>query len=183
MAKDNHDQDEATETEAELDNQQTDKVDASESSEPDFQSQLETEKKAKLQIMADFQNYRRRTEEEKAKYGIMANMLLTGTILEMLDDIHLALKDKDMTLERAQEFINIMQDKLAGAVSTTGIEKINVNVGDKFDNLMMEAITTVPVEDKAQDNKVIDVISAAYKYRDQGDIFKAAKVIVGKAKA
>lgn len=146
----------------------------------DLQQLLEEERNKHLQARADLQNYRNRVEEEKSKYGLQANMLLVNSLLEILDDLQMALNDQDMDLARAKEVMQMFNDKTIAALDTAGVEKIEVNAGDKFDSSYMEAITTVPVEDSEQDGQVVDVVSNAFKYKNKQEILKTAKVIVGK---
>lgn len=141
---------------------------------------LEQQKHQHLLTRADFENYRRNVDKEKAKFGAIANMQLVTQILEVIDDIQLALQDEGLTKDRAEEMLKIAQDKLGTAVLIAGLEKIEVKVGDVYQASKMEAITTAPVESEDKHNTVVAVISAGYQYSGQGDILKTAKVVVGK---
>lgn len=144
----------------------------------DLESQVETLKNQKIQLYADFDNYRKRMDAERATFGAIANMGLIKEILEIYDDIELALSDSSLNLDNAKMSLKVAQDKLSGAARSAGVEKIEVKVGDEFDKTKMEAIQTVP--DENNKNKVIAVVSSAYKYVGQDTILKHAKVIVGK---
>ena len=144
-----------------------------------LQSQLQEEQMKRIQVMADFQNYQRRVEQEKATWGAVSNMGLIREMLEVYDDLHLALNDENITLDHAKVSIKSAQDKLVLAVTATGVEVIDVKVGDAFDKEKMEAVSTVPAGEE-QKGKVIAVISSAYKYKDREFILKPAKVVVGK---
>lgn len=144
-----------------------------------LQSQLSEEQMKRIQVMADFQNYQRRVDNEKSTWGAMSNMALIREMLEIYDDLHLALNDENLSLEHSKVSMKSAQDKLIIAVTATGIEVINVSVGDPFDKEKMEAVSTVDAgEDKK--GKVIAVISSAYKYKDKEFVLKPAKVVVGK---
>lgn len=144
-----------------------------------LQSQLSEEQMKRIQVMADFQNYQRRIENEKSTWGAISNMALIREMLEIYDDLHLALNDENLSLEHAKVSMKSAQDKLIIAVTSTGIDVINVNIGDTFDKEKMEAVSTVAAgEDKK--GKVIAVISSAYKYKDKEFVLKPAKVVVGK---
>lgn len=146
--------------------------------EKELRAKIEDEKMKRVQLMADFENYKKRMDAEKATFGAITNMGLILDILEISDDINLGLSDENLDLNRSKELLNIAKDKLIAASLKAGIEKIEIKVGDDFDRNKMEAVTTIPSED--QKNKVIAVISSAYKYRGQDTILKAAKVVVGK---
>lgn len=146
----------------------------------ELETQLQQAREQILLARADLQNYRKRMEEERAKFGLLTNMQLVVQILEIIDDIQLALSDENTTDGRAKEMLLISQDKLIAALQIAGVEKVGINPGDKFDAQMMEAITTTPVTDQSQDNTVVAVISSAYRYAGQTNMLKTAKVIVGK---
>lgn len=143
-----------------------------------LRTELENEKNKKLQLMADFENYKKRIEKERATFAAMANLALIQEILEVSDDIDLALSDADLNLERAKESLNNAKSKLSESVKLAGVEKIEIKKGDVFNKDIMEAISVVP--DPNFKNKVIAVISSAYKYKDREGVIRPAKVIVGK---
>ncbi|MFS8131373.1 MAG: nucleotide exchange factor GrpE [Candidatus Dojkabacteria bacterium] len=145
----------------------------------DASSLVDEEKRKRLQLMSDFQNYQKRVEQEKAVFGAMANMSLIQEILEVFDDINLALSDNELTLEHAKSSMKSAQDKLVTAIDIAGVERIPVNIGDEFDKERMEAISTVPGTPEQQ-GKVIAVISSAFKYKNKDGVLKPAKVVVGK---
>jgi molecular chaperone GrpE len=144
----------------------------------ELKKQLEEEKQKRLQVMADFENFKKRIEKERATFAAIANLSLIQEILEVVDDIGLALDDTNLTLERAKEILDIAKQKLTQSVVVAGVEKLEIKKGDNFDKEIMEAISVVP--DKKLKNKVIAVISSAYKYKDKDGVIRPAKVIVGK---
>lgn len=143
-----------------------------------IENQLADEKNKRLQLMADFQNYKKRMDTERATFGAIANMGLIQEMLEIYDDLQMAMQDPDLDLDRAKSSMQNAQSKISAAVKSAGIEPIEVKVGDEFDKTKMEAIQAVANEEMK--NKVIAVISSAYRYVGQETILKAAKVIVGK---
>jgi molecular chaperone GrpE len=144
----------------------------------ELELQLTEEKGKRLQLMADFQNFQRRVEAERATWGAMSNMSIIQDLLEVSDDIQLALQDTDLNLESSKISLKSAQDKLVSAAQSAGIEKVEVNIGDEFDKEKMEAVSTVPSPENA--GKVIAVITSAYKYTNKEGILKPAKVVVGK---
>ncbi|MEP7103159.1 MAG: nucleotide exchange factor GrpE [Candidatus Dojkabacteria bacterium] len=146
----------------------------------DLEAQIEEERQKRLQLMSDFQNYQRRIESEKALFGAMANMGLLKEMLEVFDDLNLALSDNDLNLEHAKSSMKSAQDKLVSAIQAAGVERINVSVGDEFNKDFMEAVSTVPTDDESQKGKIIAVISSAFKYKDKEGVLKPARVVVGK---
>jgi len=152
----------------------------SSSNEVDLNQQIEEEKHKRLQLMADFQNYQRRVDSEKSTWGAISNMTIIKELLEVNDDIQLALQDENLNLEHAKQSLKTAQEKLIVAALRAGVEKVDVAVGDEFDREKMEAVSAVQTQEENQKNKVIAVISSAYKFVSKPGILKAAKVVVGK---
>jgi molecular chaperone GrpE len=144
-----------------------------------LQQDLEDLQNARMQLMADFDNYRKRMDSEKAKFGALANIQLITQLLDILDDVQLAINDNTQN-EESKHVLQIVNDKLMNSLSSVGVQKIAVNSGDKFDSTIMEAITTVPTEIKDQHNVVAQVISSAFRYAQEDTLLKSAKVIVYK---
>jgi len=153
-------------------------IDEVRSEESNLEQLLQEEKERRILLKADFENYKKRMESERATFGAIANMGLIQELLEVHDDLQLALDDSELDLNRSKESIKTAQQKLLGASERAGIERIEVKVGDEFNKETMEAISAIPNEENK--NKVIAVISSAFKYRGQTNILKPAKVIVGK---
>ena len=141
---------------------------------------LEVEREAKLKLMADFQNYRKRVEQERATMALDANKMIVEDTLDVLDDVTRTIQDEQKDLARSQEMFGIIKDKLLATANNMGVEMVEIAVGDSFDSTVMEAITTVAVNDVNDHNKVVAVIQPAYKYRDKEQLLRVGKVIVGK---
>src|SRR5690606_36379034 len=123
-------------------------------------------------------NYKQRIEQEKAIFGPMANRAMIQEVLEIHDDLQLAINDADLDIDRAKESITSAQAKLKNVVKASGVETVEIAVGDEFNKETMEAIQAIP--DENNKNTVIAIISSAYKYTSKDGILKPAKVIVGK---
>ncbi len=146
----------------------------------ELEAALAEAKEKQLRTMADFENYRRRMDAEKSKYGLMANKMLVDSILEVLDDVQMARNDDQLDIERATELLSTFSDKLISTLRINGVERIEIKKGDAFNSEYMEAITTIPGE---EDNKVVDIVSGAYKYANKDELLKTAKVVVSKKQA
>lgn len=145
-----------------------------------LEKQLQDESNRRLSLMSDFQNYQKRIEGEKALFGAMANMGIISSVLEIHDDLELALNDETLDLENAKASIKNAQGKIVQTVASAGVESISVKVGDAFDKEVMEAVSMIQAPNEDMKGKVIAVISSAYKYKDREGVFKPAKVVVGK---
>lgn len=146
-----------------------------------LQAELETTKSklAELtqisqQALADLQNYRKRSEEEKIKFVAFANAGLISDLLPVLDNIDRAAihVPEDPTLrEWAEGIINIFK-KLTETLNERGLEVI-ATLGQKFDPNLHEAVMT---ENGPQD-QIIKELEKGYRLNDR--ILRRSKVTVG----
>ncbi|MBD5230429.1 MAG: nucleotide exchange factor GrpE [Bacteroidales bacterium] len=139
---------------------------------------LEKEKKEYLFLMADFDNFKKRTLREKSeiiKNG--AENVLKG-ILPILDDFERgidAIKD-DATATSVKEGMELIYNKFVKYLQQNGVKEIPTDGAD-FDVDLHEAIAMVPVDDESKKGKVIDTIAKGYTLNDK--VIRHAKVAVG----
>lgn len=124
--------------------------------------------------MADFQNYKRRTEEQRAEYRRDANASLVINILPAIDDLDRALASVDGKLAGLQwiEGIRQIQRKFQGALGALDVAEIDADGAD-FDPRLHEAIGHIP----GDDGKVVKVIQKGYTVGDR--VVRPAMVMVG----
>jgi len=144
-----------------------------------LQKDLEELQSARLQLMADFDNYRKRMDNERTQFGVLTNMQLISQILDILDDIQLAINDRTQS-EEGKHILQVVNDKMLSSLNSVGVHKVIVNQGDKYDAASMEAITTIPADQPDQHNTVAQVVSAAFRFNGEDKLLKTAKVIVFK---
>lgn len=139
---------------------------------------LEKEKKEYLFLMADFDNFKKRTLREKSeiiKNG--AENVLKG-ILPILDDFERgidAIKD-DATAASVKEGMELIYNKFVKYLQQNGVKEIPTEDA-VFDVDLHEAIAMVPVDDESKKGKVIDTIAKGYTLNDK--VIRHAKVAVG----
>ncbi|MDE6756234.1 MAG: nucleotide exchange factor GrpE [Muribaculaceae bacterium] len=144
----------------------------------DREEALEKEKKEYLFLMADFDNFKKRTLREKSeiiKNG--AENVLKG-ILPILDDFERgieAIKD-DATAVSVKEGMELIYNKFVKYLQQNGVKEIPTEDA-VFDVDLHEAIAMVPVEDESKKGKVIDTIAKGYTLNDK--VIRHAKVAVG----
>jgi molecular chaperone GrpE len=115
---------------------------------------------------ADFSNYRRRMDEERAATGQFANAILLGRLLAVLDDFDRALDSVPPdTHEAWVEGIRLVERKLRGLLESEGVTPIEA-VGKPFDPNLHEAVVH---EDTTEhpDNTVIDEVQRGYLLHDR----------------
>jgi molecular chaperone GrpE len=129
---------------------------------------------------ADFANYRRRNEAERADYARFAKTELITRLLEVLDTFDRALDTVPAQLRNEPwvEGIWLVERKLVDILASEGLEEIG-SVGKPFDPHIHEALGHV--DSSAPEGTVVDEVRKAYKLHDK--IIRPALVTVAKAPA
>jgi molecular chaperone GrpE len=116
---------------------------------------------------ADFANYKRRTDEERAALSQFANALLIGKLLSVLDDFDRALES--VPAEQAHdpwaEGVQLVERKLRNVLESEGVTPIEA-VGQPFDPNLHEAVVHEDTADHP-DNEVIGELQRGYRLHDR----------------
>jgi len=131
-----------------------------------------------LRLMAEFDNFRRRTSQEKLELVSVASMDTIKGLLPVLDDCERALKvllESDDS-DAAKEGTELIYSKLMGYLKTKGLAVIDA-MGQDFDTDLHEAVAQFPVQEEEQKGKVFDVVQTGYTLN--GKVIRFAKVVVG----
>lgn len=148
-----------------------------------LQDELTQATNSRLQLLADFVNYRKRTEADKEEMQITANKVLLNQIIDVIDDFDRAIILEADKVDKENDFYEgmlIIRRKFTELLTNYGLVEIKAEVGDVFEPSFMEAITTAPVQDKKQINKIVHVSGKGYMNKDNKKVFRPAKVIIGK---
>ena len=131
-----------------------------------------------VRLMAEFDNYRRRTSQEKLELVSMASMETIKGLLPVLDDCERALKVllESNDSDAAKEGTELIYSKLLGYLKSKGLAVIEA-AGQTFDTDLHEAVAQFPVQDETQKGKVFDVVQTGYTLN--GKVIRFAKVVVG----
>jgi len=145
----------------------------------DTKAQLEKEKKEYLFLMAEFDNFRKRTVKEKSeiiKNG--AENVLKG-LLPIVDDFERSLQaiNEDSDASSIKEGVVLIYNKLIKYLEQNGVKAIASEPGADFDTELHEAVTAFPVDDESKKGKVIDTVQKGYMINDK--VLRHAKVVVG----
>ena len=131
-----------------------------------------------LRLMAEFDNYRRRTSQEKIELVAVASMDTIKGLLPILDDCEramAALKDSNDS-DAAKEGTELIYHKLMAYLQSKGLTVIEAK--DKpFDTDLHEAVAQFPVPEEDKKGKVFDVVQTGYMLN--GKVIRFAKVVVG----
>ena len=131
-----------------------------------------------IRLMAEFDNFRRRTSQEKLELVSMASTDTIKGLLPVLDDCERALavlKDSNDS-DAAKEGTELIYHKLMGYLNSKGLAVIEAR-GQIFDTDLHEAVAQFPVQEEDQKGKVFDVVQTGYTLN--GKVIRFAKVVVG----
>ncbi len=131
---------------------------------------------------ADAVNLRKRLEEEKKDFAKFAKEDITTELMSVLDSFESAFKNKEVWEKVDKNWrigIEYIHTQLINVLSNHGVSIVSP-LGEKFDPKRDEAVEMVKVEDKKDDQKIVEVISIGYKLHDK--IIRAPKVKVGEYK-
>lgn len=142
------------------------------------QAALDKEKKEYLFLMAEFDNYRKRTVKERAELIKNASEGAMKDLLPIVDDMERGLEaTKDVSDPASiREGMELIYQKLVKLLERNGVKAIE-STGKPFDPDTQEAIAMVPVTDEAQKGVVIDTPTKGYMINDK--VLRHAKVAVG----
>ena len=131
-----------------------------------------------IRLMAEFDNYRRRTSQEKLELVSMASTDTIKGLLPVLDDCERALKVllESNDSDAAKEGTELIYSKLMSYLKSKGLAVIEA-LGQEFDTDLHEAVAQFPVQDEEQKGKVFDVVQTGYTLN--GKVIRFAKVVVG----
>lgn len=140
--------------------------------------QVQKEKKEYLFLMAEFDNFRKRTLKEKSEIIKNAGENVIKGLLPIVDDFERGLKASENVSDAAsvREGMELIYNKLRKYLEQNGVKEIDPE--DRvFDTEKHEAISAVPVPDEAQKGKILDTVQKGYMINDK--VLRHAKVVVG----
>ncbi len=131
-----------------------------------------------LRLMADFDNFRKRTLREKAELLKNGGENALKQILPVVDDFERAMQAMATAqdVESVKEGVELIYQKFKGYLASNGVSEIEA-VGQKFDTEVHEAITTFPAPTPEQKGMVIDCMTKGYKLNDK--VIRFSQVVVG----
>jgi molecular chaperone GrpE len=138
-----------------------------------LEEQLNETKDKYLRLVAEFDNFRRRTSKEKLELITVAAQDTILALLPVVDDLERAINALD---ESSREGIELIYQKFLKILVSKGVEALDVT-NKPFDEETSEAVARVPAPDGKKAGVVIDVVQKGYKMYDK--IIRYAKVVVG----
>ena len=140
------------------------------------QNDAEQWKDKYIRLVAEFENYKKRTLKEKSELILNGSEKTVAAILPILDDFERATADKTEDPQAIKEGYELIYKKFLKALETLGVNKIETDNAD-FDVDYHEAIAMVPGMGDDRKGKVIDCVQTGYTLNDK--VIRHAKVAVG----
>lgn len=141
------------------------------------ESEVEKEKKEYLFLMAEFDNFRKRTLRERTDLIKTAAEKALKGILPIVDDFERGLDAiKDSTdAQVVKEGMELIYNKFVKYLADNGVKAIE-STGSDFDTELHEAVAMVPAENDGEKGKVKDTVLKGYMINDK--VLRHAKVVV-----
>jgi molecular chaperone GrpE len=123
---------------------------------------------------ADFQNYKRRIEQEREELARLGSAALIINLLPIMDDFERAFDSIDARLAGLTwvDGIRLIHRKFQALLEMSGVTEIAAD-GERFDPNLHEAV----MFGEGEEGKVINVVQKGYKLGDR--VLRPAMVVVG----
>lgn len=143
------------------------------------QNELESLRDRHIRLVAEFDNFRRRSQGEMRECAARAQAALAGKLIEVLDDFArvVALDPEGASVESILEGVTLVERKLFRTLEEAGLEELDP-VGDSFDPNVMEALVRVPADSSEEDDMVDQVFQRGFRFG--GHLVRPARVSVRK---
>lgn len=144
-----------------------------------LQNQVNELKDKYLRLVADFDNFRKRTAKERLELIQTASRDVITDLLTVLDDSERAEKQlqSSQDINAIREGVSLVFNKLRNSLAAKGLRPMS-SAGSEFNPELHEAITEIAAPNEEMKGKVIDEVIKGYYLNDK--IIRHAKVVVGK---
>jgi len=121
---------------------------------------------------ADLINYKRESEEARTSFAKFATEDLLHQLLPVLDSF-------DAALAHGEDGVQHIYKQLLAVLKASGVEQVDP-LGDQFDPAQHESVGTKQVENKKEDDAIVEVVQKGYTLHTK--LIRPAKVRVGEFK-
>jgi molecular chaperone GrpE len=131
-----------------------------------------------LRLIAEYDNYRKRTLKEKIELSKTAGEKVIVGILPVIDDFDRALQhlDKASDLDAVKDGISLIYNKFINFLGQQGVKEIETTNQD-FNADLHEAITKVPAPDETLKGKILDCVQKGYFLDEK--VIRYPQVVIG----
>ena len=142
-----------------------------------LKAQIEKQHNDYLLLMAEFDNYRKRTLREKADLLKNGGESCMRAILPVIDDVERAMQAIETSSDMAalKEGLNLIYNKFRVYLEQNGVKEMETKDVD-FDPEKHEAIAQIPAASPEQKGKIIDCTQKGYTLND--NVIRFPKVVV-----
>ena len=144
----------------------------------DWEAKYNQQNDVYLRLMAEFDNYRKRTLREKAELIKCGGEAVLTDMLPVIDDFERALNNVKNTEEISAviQGLELIYTKFVAYLLQQGVKVIETN-DQLFNTELYEAVATIPAPEEALKGKILDCIQTGYTLYDK--VIRHAKVVVG----
>ena len=144
----------------------------------DWEEKYNQQNDTYLRLMAEFDNYRKRTLREKADLIKSGGEAVLTDLLPVIDDFERALNNVKNTedITAVIQGLELIYAKFIAYLLQQGVKVIETK-DQLFNTELYEAIATIPVPDETLKGKILDCIQTGYTLYDK--VIRHAKVVVG----
>jgi len=130
-----------------------------------------------MRVVAEMQNLKRRSEEDKKQFAAFANQALILDILQIVQSFNLSVEHlpKDLADNEWVKGVLSIDQQLNGFLERQGVKEIECKVGDKVDPAKHE----VMMKGEGKEGEVVEVFEKGYEMN--GRVLRPAKVKAGGA--
>ncbi len=128
-----------------------------------------------LRKQAEFENFRKRTEKERAEFVQYATAEVMREMLNVLDSFELALRSDDTETQADQTGFELIYKQLQDTLARAGLEAIEAD-GRPFDPNFHEAVSMQPAPEGVGAGTVLSVLRRGYCLR--GRLLRPTMVVV-----
>jgi len=131
-----------------------------------------------LRLMAEFDNYRKRTLKERMDLLKTAGEKVLVDMLPLVDDFERGLKAMETSedVQSVKDGVELIYTKFISFLLQNGIKAIPTE-NETFDTQFHEAITTFPAPSEELKGKIIDCVAKGYTMNEK--VIRYSKVVVG----
>ena len=146
--------------------------------ERDLEAELKQADDKYLRLYAEFDNYRKRTVNERVELYRTANQDVLVALLPVLDDFERSMKaiENASNLESVKEGVNLVSHKLKSILISKGLKPMEAK-GEVFNADLHEATANIPAPSDDLKGKVVYEVERGYYFGEK--VIRYAKVVVG----
>lgn len=128
-----------------------------------------------LRALAEFENFKKRVQKERSELLRYQGEQVFVDILDVLDNLELALQYKDSEVDQLRGGLELIHKKFVEILAKWEVVGRS-GVGEPFDPNKYQAISKIPAQGDALAGTVVNELKRAYFYKDK--LIRAGEVVV-----